>query len=186
MGAFQAVVIGRIDEPSRLEQSFPFTFIGIKQAPEHHGVGFFKVVDRKFPFRRKENIAIENVLVPLDMIDIIDILEVHGDALDAVGDLHGNWRKVDATRLLKIGELGNLHAVEPDFPSETPGAERRRFPVVLDKAYVVIGCIDAKTFQAFDVDILDILGRRLHDNLELVVVLETVRVFTVASVGRPP
>ena len=51
---------------------------------------------------------------------------------------------IEAADLLEIGELRDLHAVEPDFPAQAPGAERRRFPVVLDEADVVLARIDAE------------------------------------------
>ena len=40
-----------------------------------------------------------------------------------------------------------------------------------------------KAFEAVEVKFLNVQGGRLHDDLELVVVLEAVGVFTVAAVG---
>ena len=46
-------------------------------------------------------------------------------AFDALRNLAGNRPTFKTTNLLKIGELGDLHAVQPDFPSQAPGAKRR-------------------------------------------------------------
>ena len=44
--------------------------------------------------------------------------------------------------------------------------------------------IDANGFQAFQVKLLRALGRRLDQHLELVIMLHTIRVFAIATVGR--
>jgi hypothetical protein len=71
------------------------------------------------------------------------VLDVHGEAFEAVGELARDRLAVEAAHLLEIGELGHLHAVAPHFPAEAPGAERGRFPIVLDEADVVEERIDA-------------------------------------------
>ena len=80
-----------------------------------------------------------------------DILHVHGQPFEPVGEFARDRQAVEAAHLLKIGELRHLHAVAPDLPAETPGAERRRFPVVLDEADVVLGEIDADRFKAAEI-----------------------------------
>ena len=91
-----------------------------------------------------------------------------------------------AAGLLEIGELGDFHAVQPDFPAQAPGAERRRFPVVLDEAQVVHQRIDAERHQRAEVQLQDVVRIRLHHHLVLVVALQAVRVLAVAAVGRAP
>ena len=61
-------------------------------------------------------------------------------------------------------------------------SERRRLPVVLDETDVVIERIDPKMGQRPQVDLLRVKGRRLEDDLKLVVVLEAVRVLAVPAV----
>jgi len=46
--------------------------------------------------------------------------------------------------------------------------------------------IDAEALQGVQVDLLDVLRRRFHDHLVLVVVLQPVGVFSVAAVGGTP
>ena len=45
---------------------------------------------------------------------------------------------INAANLLEVGELRHLHAVEPDFPSQTPGAQRWVLPIVFHEADVVL------------------------------------------------
>ena len=86
--------------------------------------------------------------------------------------------------MLEVGELGDFHAVQPDFPAQTPGAEGRRFPVVFDEADVVDQRVEADVLERAQVQFLEVVRVRLQDHLELVVVLQTVRVFAVAAVSR--
>src|SRR3546814_6204308 len=71
------------------------------------------------------------------VVHIVDVLDVHGQPFEPIGDLARDRLAVKAAHLLKIGELGHLHPVAPHFPAEPPGAKRWRFPVVLDEADVV-------------------------------------------------
>ena len=84
-------------------------------------------------------------LIPFDPFQVVDIvhpLQVHGDSFAAIGDLDRYGLQLDAARLLKIGELGDLHPVQPDLPAQTPGAQRGGFPVILDEADIVLVGID--------------------------------------------
>jgi hypothetical protein len=42
-----------------------------------------------------------------------------------------------------------------------------------------------ESLKALKVEVLYVLGRWLHDYLELVIVLKTIRIFTIATVCRP-
>ena len=76
-----------------------------------------------------------------------------------------------AAHLLEISKLCDFHAVEPDFPAETPGTQCRRFPVVFDKADIVFSRVDAQYFQTLQIQFLDIVRARFADDLELVAVI---------------
>src|SRR3546814_2691865 len=60
--------------------------------------------------------------VPVEVVDVLDALHVHDEALEPVGELGGDRIAVDAADLLEVGELADLHAVAPDLPAEAPGA----------------------------------------------------------------
>ena len=124
--------------------------------------------------------------VEVEVVDVVDALHVHGEALEPVGQLAGDGIAVEAADLLEVGELRHLHAVAPHFPAEPPGAERRALPVVLDEADVVVLGVDADGVEALQIEVLDVGRRRLQDHLELVIVLEAVRVLAVAAVLRAP
>src|SRR5690606_22558031 len=111
-------------------------------------------------------------------------LNVHGQTLETIGDLAGHRLALQAANLLEVGELSHFHAVEPHFPAQTPGTQRRVFPVVFHEADVVDFRIHAQLFQRAQVEFLNVVGGRLADHLELVIVLQAVRVCTVAAVGR--
>jgi len=132
------------------------------------------------------DVAVLDPRGPLDVIHALDVLEVHRDALEPVRELDGDGVQIDPARLLEVGELGHLHPVAPDLPAQAPGAQRGRLPVVLDEPDVVLERLDAHRPQAVQVDLLDVLRAGLHDDLKLIIVLETVGVVAVAPVGRPP
>ena len=54
----------------------------------------------------------------------LDVLQVHGDAFQAIGDFTGDRAAFQAADLLEIGELGDFHAVQPDLPAQSPRAQR--------------------------------------------------------------
>jgi len=82
--------------------------------------------------------------------------------------------------------LRDLQTVEHDLPSDPPGAERRRLPVVLFEPDVVLPRVDAACLKAVEVDLLHVIRRRLQDDLKLVVLEQAVRVLPKPAVVRPP
>ena len=131
-------------------------------------------------------IEITLALGPHQIVDAVHVLEVHRDALETIGDLAGDRPAVEAADLLEIGELADLHAVQPHLPTETPGAQGRRFPVVLHEADVVHQRVDAERAQGIQVALLNVGGRGFQDDLELVVTLQAVGVLAVAPIGGTP
>src|SRR5262249_57918942 len=97
-----------------------------------------------------------------------------GEPLEAVSEFTRNRRAFEARDLLKIGELGDLHAVAPAFPAQAPGSQRRAFPVVLDETDVVDRGIDSDRDERLEIKVLDVVRRRLEDDLELIIVLQAV------------
>ena len=123
--------------------------------------------------------------VEVEIVDALDPLHIHRQPFETVGQLGRDRVAFDAADLLEIGELADFHAVEPDLPAEPPGAQGRAFPIVLDKADVVARRVDAERREAAEIQILAVGRRRLQDDLELVIMLQPVRVLAVAPVGRP-
>src|SRR6185295_19017141 len=67
-----------------------------------------------------------------------------------------------------------------------PRAKRRRLPVVLLEADVVLARVDAARLQAFEVELLHFVGRRLQDDLILMMLEHAVRILPEPTVVGPP
>ena len=102
-------------------------------------------------FLRFEDVAVGHRVVPAKLPDLPRLLEVHGDALEPVGELDGDRVQGDSAGLLEVGELGDLQAVEPDLPPQAPCPEGRLLPVVFDKPDVVLFPIETEGFEAVEV-----------------------------------
>ncbi|ALD91358.1 hypothetical protein CR3_2148 [Cupriavidus gilardii CR3] len=173
-------------------QPLGFALVLGEMAEQDVGIALFEVVGRLFDLVLVVDVAIGQtarlaVLFPLgpdQVVDVLDALQIHREALDAVGDLAGDRLAIDAADLLEVGELGHLHAVEPDLPAQAPGAQRRVFPVVLDEADVVLLQVQAQRLERAQVELEDVLRRGLEHDLVLVVVLQPVRVLAIAAVLR--
>src|SRR6202011_3224084 len=101
-----------------------------------------------------EHVAIGDLVgalaaIEIEIVDAVDALHIHRKPLEPVGEFARDRRAFDARDLLKISELRYFHAVAPALPPEPPRAERRTFPIVLDKADVMQMRIDADRFQRF-------------------------------------
>src|SRR5699024_5182272 len=90
---------------------------------------------------------------PYQVVNALDLLQVHGQPLQPVGDFAHGRVAVQAANLLKIRELCDLHAVEPDFPAQAPCAQRGVLPVVFDKADIMLGGVDTDFSQGPDVQV---------------------------------
>ena len=62
---------------------------------------------------------------PYQVENTIHTLQVHCQTFNAVGNLTRDRPALEATDLLKVGELRHLHTIQPDFPAQPPGTERR-------------------------------------------------------------
>jgi hypothetical protein len=128
--------------------------------------------------------AILYPVVPRDLPGRLDPVKGNGDPLETIGDLDRDRVERHPACLLKIRELGDLLSVKPDFPTQTPGAKGRGFPVILYEADIVQLWIDPQRLERLQVELLRIARIGLEDDLELVVQLETVGVFAVTPVVR--
>src|SRR5437764_12918212 len=118
--------------------------LGILEMPgQDAGIGALKIVGGELALATEKYIAVGNAARPcnavvIEVVDALDALHIHREALEPVGQPGRDGVAFDAADLLEIGELADLHAVEPDLPTEPPGAEGRALPIVLDKADVVL------------------------------------------------
>ena len=145
-------------------------------------VGQLEVVFAVLDLLLEVDVAVAAPAVPGDLPDLAHPLQVHGDALQAVGQLDADRLQRHAAGLLEVGELGDLQPIQPDLPAQAPGAQRGTGPVVLDEADVVLAPVDTDGVQAAQVELLRVAGVGLEDHLVLGVHLHTVGVLAVAAV----
>jgi hypothetical protein len=86
--------------------------------------------------------------VVVEVEHALDALDIHRQAFEPIGQLGRNRVAFDAADLLEIGELADLHTVDPDLPSEPPGAQCRALPIIFDKPDVVQTGIDPDRREA--------------------------------------
>src|SRR5262249_56518806 len=150
--ALDRIVISGKHE-ARLDQPVRFGLELLEELEEERGIRVLEIEAAPFDLGLEEEIGPRPVLGPAEIHDPIDTLEIARDPLDAVGDLRGDGLEVVSARLLEVGELRDLLAVEPHFPAEPPGSERRRLPVVLDESHGMLREIDSQVAQTVEIDI---------------------------------
>ncbi len=178
---FEHVIVSRHYQPG-FQAAFALGFVKIVGGFQRVNIGHVKVVFAVFNFLAQQNVAVSLAAVPIDVPHALDALQIHGDALQPVGQLDRNGVEHVAAGLLEIGVLADFHAIEPDFPAQPPRAERRTFPVVFHKADVVLFTFQADGVQAAQVQFLRVAGVRLQNDLVLVVHLHAVGVVAKTAV----
>ncbi|VTR63893.1 hypothetical protein DESC_100089 [Desulfosarcina cetonica] len=114
--ALEGEFIGR-QHQTFVDDPLGFGLIAVEQVQQQADIGLFEIVGGLFHLLLVVHLAVGDGIVPLQVVDVVDALQVHGDALKAIGQLHGNGGQFHAAGLLEIGELGALHAVQPHFPA---------------------------------------------------------------------
>ncbi|OIQ65402.1 hypothetical protein GALL_530390 [mine drainage metagenome] len=155
---------------------------------QHCRVGLIEVPARIFLLGLAEDVAIGQRdravgVVERHVHDVTHAQDIHRQTLQPIGQLARNRVAVVAADLLEIGELADFHAIAPNLPAQAPGAQRRAFPVILDKADVVQAGVDANGVEAAKIERLKVGRRGLYQHLILIVVLQTVRVLAIAPVS---
>ena len=92
--------------------------------------------------------------------------------------------EVHAAHLLEVCELRDLEPVEQHLPPDAPCAKRRRLPVVLLEPDVVLPRVDAARLEAIEIELLHFVGRRLQNDLILMVLEQPIRILSEPSVVR--
>ncbi len=181
-----ALVVGRQRQP--LSQQCVAFFLGIREMlRQQRRVGVFEVEGTVLTFCTQEHVAVPHTCaVEVQVEDVVDVLHIHREPFQPICHLEAGQSDRDAANLLEVGELPHLHTVAPHLPTQSPGAESGAFPIVFDKAKVMQQRVEAEFTIAAEKQLLRILGRRLHDHLVLVVVLQPVWVLAIAAISRPP
>ena len=185
MRAFEHVIDARQYEAA-LKASARLLLTRIKLLEQHLGVGAFKGVTGVLHFALVVYISVLKLIVPADVEETIDVLQVERDAFEPVGELGTDRIELYASHLLKVGELRDFGAVPPDLPAQARSPKRRRFPIILNETQIVLARIDAQMTQTLKIQRQHIRRRRLQDDLILIVRAKPKRIFAIASVGWPP
>ncbi|MPN55806.1 hypothetical protein SDC9_203490 [bioreactor metagenome] len=93
------------------------------------------------------HITISDITYPFDIKNTVHFLNKHGQTLNTIGNFRTNRFAINTAALLKIGELRNFHAIQPDFPAQSPSTQSRAFPVIFHKTDIVLPGIYAYNFQ---------------------------------------
>ena len=124
MGTLEDIVVSREDEPF-LQDPGRLRFVGVEEGEQHFRVGNFEIVVGEFHLSPVVDIPVPDLPHPVQVVDVVDLLDEHRDPFQPVGDLRRYGVHVDTADLLEIGELGYLHPVEPDLPAKPPRPDRR-------------------------------------------------------------
>ncbi len=181
VGTFQVVIMGRIDQSGR-DTPFGFPFINFIHRLERVNIGHIEIIFTMFDFRFQQGIPVHDPCAILHLPYAPCLLQRQHDAIQAVGNFHAHRIKVDPTRLLEVGKLGDLLTIQPHFPTQPPRPQGRAFPVILYKPDVVFTRVNADSFQAFQVKLLGIAGVWFEDDLELIMLLHPVGVVTKTAI----
>ena len=176
MGGFQNAFIRRQRQRIFQRQQLLRLFLVLLEAGEQEvHVGVFKVVGGLLHFVLMEHVAVsgftQRAVAPDQVVNAVYALNVHGQTFQTVSNFPGYWFTFQATNLLEVGELRHFHAVQPHFPTQTPGTQRRVFPVIFHETDIVNGRVHTQFFQRTQVQLLNVVRRRLNHYLELIVVL---------------
>ena len=187
MAALHDAVVRR-QRQFALQAGVALGLVVVKLLTHHLDVGDLKVIGTELALVLEEHVTIGHgravgQIAPHQVVDGVDTLGVHGDTLQAIGDLDGHGIDLDAAHLLEVRKLRDLHAVEPDLPAKAPGAQGRALPVVLDKTDVMVVGVQTDSGKRPQVELLGVDRRGLDEHLELIVVLHAVGVLAVAAVG---
>ena len=90
MRAFQAIIIGGPGQP-QLQHGLALPLEVAELAQQHFRVAGFEVVPGLLHFVLMIDVAVGHILVPAQIIDRFHALQVHGQAFQAVGQLHADW-----------------------------------------------------------------------------------------------
>src|SRR5262249_27899995 len=121
-----------------VQQFLGLFLVHLKLGTNRFRVASVKTVLGKLLLFGQANIAVGFIIRPAQIVDAVYSLQERADTLEAIGQFDGNRIKVYAATLLEISELCDLQTIEQPLPANSPRSERRRLPVVLFKANVVL------------------------------------------------
>ena len=116
MRTLQNVIVGGLHK-TFIQNALALPLVENEKLKKHRHVRDLEVVVGVLHLPLQVHVAVADLAHPLQVVNVFHLLNVHGQALDAVGDLRRHKFHVDAAHLLEIGELRHLHPIEPNLPA---------------------------------------------------------------------
>ena len=158
--SFEHLFVSRQGQSS-FDHALAFAFAHVELVEQGFDIGVFKVIGGLLDFVLVVNVTVSHhalrAFCPHQIVDALHVLHVHGEAFQTVGDFTADRAAIQPADLLEISELGHFHAVEPYFPTQTPRAQRWRFPVVFDETDVMHQRVKAQQLERAEVEFLNIV-----------------------------
>src|SRR5258708_26809469 len=132
----------------------------LEKLSRNHGIGVLEVISGELLFLKEPNLPVGAIGGPKNMVDAVDSLEIGANSIEAVGQLDRHRIEINAAALLEVGELRDFQAVQKHLPTDAPGTQRGRLPIVFLEAHIVIGKAQADGRQALQIQILHVGGSR--------------------------
>src|SRR5262249_10872146 len=148
-------------------------------------VGFIERILRLFDLVLEEHVAIRHALDVAKVKNRFHVLQVHRQPLETISNLARDGMAIEAPDLLEVGELGDLHPIQPHFPTEPPSSERGVLPIVLDESDVVLLEVETEGGERSEIQLKNVRRRGLEHHLKLMMLMEPVWIFAVATILRP-
>src|SRR5947199_1169204 len=120
-----------------VEEFLGLFFMQLEFCANGYGITAIKAILGKLLFFHEPDGAVRLIRGPAQRVNTLDVLQEGANTLQAIRKLDRDGVEINAAALLKVGELGDLQAIEKDLPPDAPGAERRRLPIVFFKPNVM-------------------------------------------------
>ncbi len=104
-----------------IDQALPLALGVIEGCKQRIDIGLNKIVTGLFDLVLVIDVTItdpaQRPVRPGDIENAGDVLQVHGEPLETIGQFTGYRFALEPAHLLKVGELRDLHAVQPHLPA---------------------------------------------------------------------
>ncbi len=183
--ALEHQVVPRRQDPL-VEQAHRLGLVAVEKLTVEAYVGLLEIEPGELDLVLPRQLPEADARRPFEVEEALDSLQERRDASETVRDLGRHDVEFHASGLLEVGELSDLHPVDPHLPPESGRTQGRRLPVVHHEPHVVFLECYADGTKALEVDVEDIGRSRFQEHLILQELLHAYRVLAVASVLGPP
>ena len=133
--------------PASVQRKVSLRVKEIEHLSQARHIRRFKIIGGMLAFRHLVHIAAGAFVIPMNVLEVAHPLQRHGNAFQPIRNFHRGHIQYHAAGLLEVGELGDFLPIQPDFPTQPPGAQRGGFPVIFHEADIVLVRVDADGAQ---------------------------------------